>query len=158
MQGIVIDASSQRLELLDGAGRCLFSAPVSTGRAGLGSEPGSGRTPLGRFAIHSLHGENAPRMAVFRGRLPVGLWPDAAQGEDAILTRIITLAGLEEGNANTLSRYIYIHGTNETDKLGTPASHGCIRLAPEAMETLFQYVCHGLPVEIRESPREEGKR
>ncbi len=143
---IHIDASRQRLSLHDGAGQLLFSAPVSTGKAGLGCEEGSGRTPTGRFAIYSMHGENAPLMTVFRARLPLGLWPQAAEGEDAILTRILTLEGLEPHNANTRARYIYIHGTNEVEKLGSPASHGCIRLAPQDMAELFSLARMGMEV------------
>jgi lipoprotein-anchoring transpeptidase ErfK/SrfK len=33
-----------------------------------------------------------------------------------------------------------IHGTQETKKLGNPASHGCVRLSPENAETLFNLV------------------
>jgi lipoprotein-anchoring transpeptidase ErfK/SrfK len=33
-----------------------------------------------------------------------------------------------------------IHGTTQTDKLGTPASAGCVRLAPENAELLFGHV------------------
>jgi lipoprotein-anchoring transpeptidase ErfK/SrfK len=33
-----------------------------------------------------------------------------------------------------------IHGTEETNKLGRPASHGCVRLAPENARTLFALV------------------
>ena len=33
-----------------------------------------------------------------------------------------------------------IHGTEETKKLGRPASHGCVRLAPEDARTLFALV------------------
>jgi hypothetical protein len=33
-----------------------------------------------------------------------------------------------------------IHGTYETKKLGRPASHGCVRLAPENARTLFALV------------------
>jgi hypothetical protein len=33
-----------------------------------------------------------------------------------------------------------IHGTAETQKLGRPASHGCVRLAPENARTLFALV------------------
>ncbi len=148
MSTLHISPSKQQLTLLDAAGHPLFTAPVSTGRAGLGCEEGSGCTPTGQFCIYSLHGENAPRMTVFRGRIPVGTWPAAAQGEDAILTRVITLEGLEPHNANTRARYIYIHGTNEVDKLGSSASHGCIRLAPTAMEELFQQVQLGMRVVI----------
>jgi len=33
-----------------------------------------------------------------------------------------------------------IHGSTEVKRLGKPASHGCVRLAPENAETLFQLV------------------
>jgi hypothetical protein len=33
-----------------------------------------------------------------------------------------------------------IHGTNEVKYLGTPASHGCVRLAPKNAKTLFDLV------------------
>ncbi len=145
---IEIDTTRQRLRLLGGAGELLLEAPVSTGKAGLGTEEGSGRTPTGRFAVYSLHGENAPLLTVFRARLPVGTWPEAARGDDAILTRILTLEGLEPDNANTRARYIYIHGTNEVEKLGQPASHGCIRLAPQAMRALFEHAFPGMEVLI----------
>ena len=137
---ITVSVSEQKLRL----GQLCFDC--STGKAGVGTEPGSGRTPMGRFEICSMHGENAPLLTVFRGRLPVGLYPEAARGEDAILTRILALHGLEPHNANTRSRYIYIHGTNETELLGTPASHGCIRLSPQDMLTLFELVHIGTPV------------
>ena len=148
MNTIHISVPEQRLELRTAAGGVLFSAPCSTGAAGTGSAPGSGCTPLGRFAIHSLHGENAPLLTVFRGRVPVGLHPAASCGEDAILSRILTLRGLEPHNANTLSRFIYIHGTADTARLGTPVSHGCIRLSPQDAATLFDLVPLHTPVII----------
>lgn len=36
-----------------------------------------------------------------------------------------------------------IHGTDETGKLGNPASHGCVRLAPENAAILFDLVKDG---------------
>ena len=33
-----------------------------------------------------------------------------------------------------------IHGTNEIKRLGNPASHGCVRLAPQNAETLYELV------------------
>lgn len=33
-----------------------------------------------------------------------------------------------------------IHGTTQTERLGTPASAGCVRLHPDNAETLFGYV------------------
>ena len=148
MHTIHIDIPTQRLELRDATGKPLFAATCSTGSAGTGSEPGSGRTPLGHFEICSKHGENAPLATVFRGRLPVGLHPEASQGEDAILARILCLHGLEPHNANTRSRYIYIHGTADTARLGTPVSHGCIRLSPQDAAELFELVPLGTRVYI----------
>lgn len=148
MNSIRISVSEQRLELLSAAGDVLFSTRCSTGAAGTGCEPGSGRTPLGHFAIHSLHGENAPLNTVFRSRIPVGLHPAASRGEDAILARIFTLRGQEAHNSNTLSRFIYIHGTADVEHLGTPVSHGCIRLSPQDAATLFDLVRLDTPVQI----------
>lgn len=68
---------------------------------------------------------------------------------DFILTRILWLDGLEPHNANTRSRYIYIHGTNDTELLGTPASHGCIRLSPRDMMALFALAEEGMDVFIQ---------
>lgn len=139
---VVVSISRQELR----CGELCFR--VSTGANGVGAEEGSGKTPLGRFRIHSRHGENAPLLTVFRGRLPVGLYPQAARGQDAILTRILTLDGLEPANANTRARYIYLHATPEVELLGTPASHGCIRLSPQDMLTLFSACPIGTEVRI----------
>lgn len=139
---VVVSISRQELR----CGELCFR--VSTGANGVGTEEGSGKTPLGRFRIHSRHGENAPLLTVFRGRLPVGLYPQAARGQDAILTRILTLDGLEPANANTRARYIYLHATPEVELLGTPASHGCIRLSPQDMLTLFSACPIGTEVRI----------
>ncbi len=148
MNSIHISVTAQRLELQADNGAIIFAAPCSTGAAGTGSEEGSGRTPLGRFCICSKHGENAPLHTVFRARIPVGTWSTAVQGEDAILARILCLHGLEPHNANTRARFIYIHGTADTARLGTPVSHGCIRLSPQDAATLFDLAPLGTPVII----------
>ena len=51
-------------------------------------------------------------------------------------------------NANTHDRYIYIHGTNAESQLGTPASHGCVRMANEDVIDLYERVPVGSAVEI----------
>jgi hypothetical protein len=43
-------------------------------------------------------------------------------------SRILRLDGLDEHNANTRDRLIYIHGTKHEGKIGNPASHGCMRM------------------------------
>lgn len=145
---IRVDIQRQELTLRDDGGVERLCCAVSTGKAGVGCEGGSGKTPTGRFVICSKHGENAPLNTVFCGRIPVGTWP-AVGGEDAILARILCLDGVEEANANTRARYIYLHGTADTAALGTPVSHGCIRLAPADAVRLFERCPLGTPVVIQ---------
>ena len=124
---IHIDVGDQRLELRE-EGEILRSFPVSTSALGLGTEPGSYKTPAGRFRISEKIGEGAPLGAVFKGRVPTGELGAGATEGDLILTRILRLDGLDEANANTRDRYIYIHGTNHESLVGTAASHGCVRM------------------------------
>jgi lipoprotein-anchoring transpeptidase ErfK/SrfK len=49
---------------------------------------------------------------------------------------------------DTLSRNIYIHGTNAEQALGTPASRGCIRLANRDILELFEVAGVGTRVWI----------
>lgn len=148
MPTIHISIRRQELCLRDDAGALLFRADISSGAAGTGFEEGSGRTPTGRFSICSKHGENAPLNTLFRARIPVGTWPCPGAPQDAILARILCLNGLDAANANTRARYIYIHGTSDTARLGTPASHGCIRLSPQDIADLYPLVPLGTEVRI----------
>jgi lipoprotein-anchoring transpeptidase ErfK/SrfK len=61
------------------------------------------------------------------------------------LSRILWLEGLEEGfnrsgHVDTLSRYIYIHGTPDIYPMGIPLSHGCIRMRNHDVIELFEAV------------------
>jgi lipoprotein-anchoring transpeptidase ErfK/SrfK len=142
---IVIDSKKQLLKFLSEE-REIFSAPVSTSRAGLGFEPGSLKTPTGLFRIHEKIGENARSGTVFEGRVPIA---EAAEcNDDLITSRILWLDGLEKENANTKERYIYIHGTNQENLIGQPVSHGCIRMRNEDIVRLFDLVAVNTPVEI----------
>jgi L,D-transpeptidase ErfK/SrfK len=49
-----------------------------------------------------------------------------------------------------------IHGTNKPDGVGRRVSHGCIRLYPENIETLFAMVPVGTPVTIVDQPVKTG--
>lgn len=130
-----------------------FVARISSGKNGAGFREGSGQTPTGRFEVAECIGDGLDARTIFRGRKPVGMWPDALPagaepGTDWILARILRLRGLDEANANTWERYIYIHGTSDVASLGTPASHGCIRLAPDDMVELFSHAFEGMRVII----------
>ena len=70
---------------------------------------------------------------------------------DLVTTRIIRLDGLEDninkgGNVDTYSRYIYIHGTPHENKIGEPASHGCVRMKNNEIIKLFDLIQVGTPV------------
>lgn len=109
---------------------------ISSSRFGLGNEPGSEKTPLGWHRVDAIIGKGCPLGQRFESRCPVGApLPHWQEGTgDAILTRILWLDGLDPSrNGNSYSRYIYIHGTHQEERLGTPACHGCIRMGNEIL-------------------------
>ena len=152
-----VSVDEQRLDVFE-AKRLLRSYPVSTAAKGVGFGEGTFRTPLGRFRVQEKLGEGAPLGTVFRSRVPDGIWcPGAEVDEDLVLTRIIRLDGLDPDNANTMERCIYIHGTNREELIGSPASHGCVRLRNADMLELFEWVPLGTPVCIHPPQRHRGK-
>lgn len=93
-------------------------------------------------------GAGEPPWTAFQARVVTGEIATPGGGEDGILTRILWLHGLDPENANTHGRYIYIHGTNQEAQIGTPASHGCVRMRNADIVELFDQVRTGTPVEI----------
>jgi lipoprotein-anchoring transpeptidase ErfK/SrfK len=144
---IRIQAKDQILHLM-AADRVICSFPVSTSRFGLGEAEGSFRTPTGRFQVHQKIGGEHPAKTVFRGRVPVPAPPDWATADDLITSRILWLDGIEDHNANTRERYIYIHGTNQEQLIGQAASRGCIRMRNQDVIQLFDLIDVGTEVEI----------
>lgn len=145
---IEVSIAEQTLHLIEDE-ESVAQFPISTSKFGLGTEEGSHRTPVGRFLIDDMIGHDAPERTVFQSRKPVGRWnPSKPTGDDLVLTRILWLAGLESENANTKDRYIYIHGTNQEEWIGTPSSHGCIRMKNADVIDLFDRVTPGTEVAI----------
>jgi lipoprotein-anchoring transpeptidase ErfK/SrfK len=127
--------------------------PVSTSKFVLGDRPGSKGTPLGHLEIAKKIGDNQPIGMKFHSRRPTGeIVPINAPGRDPIVTRILWLKGLEPQNRNTYGRMIYIHGTAEEWKIGTPASYGCVRMRSNDVVHLFDTVGVGARVDITTSP------
>jgi lipoprotein-anchoring transpeptidase ErfK/SrfK len=126
----------------------MFTAPVSTSRFGLGFENGSRKTPTGHFSIHQKIGGEMPVGTVFKGRKPVTTPVDWSTEPDLITSRILWLHGLDEENAGTRERYIYIHGTNQEKLIGQAASSGCIRMRNADIIRLFYLFNAGAAVEI----------
>jgi len=115
---IVIDRSARTLELRDG-GRLLLRTQVAVGAYGM-------ETPLGRFYV----------MAKFRPTAP-----------------ILGAFGFETSAYSKLSEWpgggiVGIHGTNTPSLLGQAVSHGCIRVANEAILRLKDLVPVGTPITI----------
>lgn len=122
---------------------------VSTSKFGLGDGPRSCCTPLGHMEVAKKIGKNAPSGMKFKSRRPTGeIVPVDAPGRDPIVTRILWLKGLEPQNRRAYDRTIYIHGTPEERKIGTPASYGCIRMRSRDVIHLFDIVGEGAHVEI----------
>jgi len=148
-RNIHVSIRDQRLTLKEGdATICTY--PVSTSRFGIGTEEGSMKTPSGRFRVAEKIGAGMPGDTVFRGRVPLGPNDSLPPTEDFVMSRILWLDGLDEDNANTRDRFIYIHGTKHGDKIGTPASRGCVRMRNADIIDLFDLVEEGTPVVIEE--------
>lgn len=143
----VVDVHRQRLHLLE-RGRLVESYAISTATRGIGNREGSEQTPVGAFRVVEKYGENAPIGTVFKGRRDTGEVaqilsdPNDPAENDLVTTRILRLGGLQPGfnlggDVDTFSRYIYIHGTPEEGRIGTPASHGCVRMRNAEVVDLF---------------------
>jgi lipoprotein-anchoring transpeptidase ErfK/SrfK len=144
-----IRISVRRQQLILKSGRTkLAEFPVSTSQFGLGSKEGSFKTPTGKFRIADKIGDGMPVGTVFKSRRPVKATKKLLREEDLVMTRILWLDGLERRNANTHDRYMYIHGTNHEEKIGTPAGHGCVRMKNADLLELFERVKVGTLVEI----------
>ncbi len=145
---IRIHVPSQTLDLIEDGGALVRRYVISTSRFGLGTEPGSNRTPTGHFRIAEKIGDDAPPGEIFVSRVATGRFGGEDDEKDHVQTRILWLAGTEPENANTFDRYIYIHGTNAESQLGTPASFGCVRMQNDDVCDLYDRVETGAPVQI----------
>lgn len=118
---------------------------ISTSKNGTGQVIDSGKTPLGKHYVYKKIGHKMPINSIFVGRVfNFKIYSDALGDSqtDWILTRILWLAGIENGfncggNVDTKTRYIYIHGTPYEDQLGWPSSAGCIRMSNQDVIELF---------------------
>lgn len=157
--GIEISLSAQTLNLFPGLSSTPLSYPVSTALNGPGEHQSTGCTPRGRHYVRAMVGAGAPANTVFIARRPTGeLYSEYLAHQfperDWILSRIIWLCGLESGKnrgsgVDSFRRFIYIHGTPDTEPMGVPRSHGCIRMRNTDVIDLYDRVWPGMPVTIR---------
>lgn len=139
--------------------------PISTAKNGVGEMQNSGCTPRGRHIISEKFGDNLPLNSVFVARQFTGeIYSDDLAKQfpkrDWILTRILWLDGCEmgknkgenvQGICDSKARYIYIHGTPDSEPMGVPLSHGCVRMRNADIVKLFDLVAVGTGVEIVEN-------
>jgi UDP-N-acetylmuramate--alanine ligase len=150
---LLVDTAGQRLALVE-RGRITGLWTVSTAAAGLDNRQDSGGTPPGLHRIGRRIGLDAAPGTVFVSREATGeVWRGGTDPRDLILSRVLTLDGLEDGlnrgpGVDSRERFIYIHGTNHEDRLGEPVSGGCVRLANRDVIELADRVAEGDPVVI----------
>jgi L,D-transpeptidase ErfK/SrfK len=144
-RGIVLNIPEYRLYYYpdDGSNR-VITHPIGTGREGWNTPYGRttvvGKTHLPSWTPpESIRAEHAAKGDPLPAVVPPG--PDNPLGEYA----------LRLGFASYL-----IHGTNKPAGVGMRVSHGCIRMFPEDIESLFSMVDPGTPVTIVNQPYKLG--
>ncbi|EAT13234.1 L,D-transpeptidase [Bermanella marisrubri] len=157
MREICISIANQTLTTIEN-GETIKVFSVSTALNGPGEQNGTGQTPTGSHYVRAKIGGDQPKCSVFRGRRPTGeIYSDdlakAYPKRDWILSRILWLCGKEVGknrlgNVDTMARYIYIHGTPDTEAMGQALSHGCIRMRNDDVIELFDWAPIQCPVLI----------
>ncbi|WOO41332.1 L,D-transpeptidase [Rubellicoccus peritrichatus] len=139
------------------AGHLVRDYTISTGRKPPSCVENSLGTPTGLHFIDEKIGDGAPVGMIFKGRVAQGKTFNQLTAEEnepnLITSRICWLRGLEDGinagaGVDTHDRYIYIHGTNHEERLGTPDSHGCVLLSNAEMIQLFDLLPCGTKVLI----------
>ena len=131
---------------------------ISSSENGTGSKSGSNKTPIGLHKIKEKIGHKTPIYGRMIGRKFYGdiakIYYDKTRSKtDDITSRIFWLEGIEEGlnkgnGIDSYKRYIYIHGTSEEGLLGTPSSHGCIRMRNKEVIELYDIIKIGTLVLI----------
>jgi L,D-transpeptidase YbiS len=160
VNSIKINVAQQQLSLFDETDNLMHQYSVSSSKKGTGNQNGSEQTPLGLHRIKDKLGGAMPVNEVFIGRVPHGSLEECIEREvdlpdDVIMSRIMWLEGMEPGRnqggyVDTYQRYIYIHGTNHEEDIGTPSSIGCIRMCNNDIVELFRLVEVGSEVLIEE--------
>ena len=147
-QGIILNAPEMRVYYFPppskGLGRQVITYPVSIGRM-------DWNTPIGMTRVvrkdkdpawyppASIKKEHAERGDILPDVVPPG--PDNPLGQHA----------LRLGFPSYL-----IHGTNNPWGIGMRVTHGCVRMYPEDVAQLFNWVDVGTPVEILNDPIKVG--
>lgn len=155
---LAVHVGSQSMQFYRG-NKLVRAYAVSTSLRSPSNLKGSLGTPLGLHAISEKIGHGQPPGVVFRSRIPTGRhFTEFGEDENRanmVTTRILWLRGLEPdsncgGKVDSHDRYIYIHGSNHEDRIGTPQSAGCVLMRNLDIVELFEQVRVGDQVWIGE--------
>ncbi len=148
---LFVRISTQTLQFYRG-GVLARSFVISTSKRPPSNVKGSLGTPRGLHEIADRIGAGQPPGMVFKSRVSTGRhfneWPETQDVENLITSRILWLRGLEagvnlQGEVDTYSRYVYIHGTNRESEIGTPISAGCVLMRNLDIVELYEAVRSG---------------
>lgn len=153
---LAVDIGAQTMRFYQGA-KLVRAYVVSTSKRPPSNVKDSLGTPRGLHAIAERIGAGQPPGMVFKARVSTGRHfnevPDAETHPNLITSRILWLRGLEPGvnqglngageSVDTHDRYVYIHGTNHENRLGTPQSAGCVLMANLEIIGLYEEVRAG---------------
>lgn len=143
-EGVVLNIASKRLFYYPPADetgkRVVMTYPIGIGRVGW-------ETPLGSASV------------VSKARDPHWWVPSSVRKEHEELGDPLP-AVVPPGPDNPLGRFVLkldmpgylIHGTNQPYGVGMRVSHGCVRLYPENIETLYPLIAVGARVTIVNQP------
>lgn len=143
-KGLVINLAEYRLYYFPEGDNVVITMPVGIGRRGWS-------TPVGTTRV------------IAKIRDPI--WhPTEKLKADAHKKGAIIPDEFPSGDGNPLGRYALrlgwptylIHGTNRHDGIGSQVSAGCLRMIPEDIEYLYEFVAVGTPVRIINEPVKIG--
>lgn len=150
--GLVLNLAEMRLYYFNTRKKTVITHPLGIGKKGW-------TTPLGQTVItnkrkdppwyppQSIHKEHLAKNDPLPPVVPGGS-PENPLGYYAFY---LGLKGLDSKTGSYM-----IHGTNRPAGVGVRVTHGCIRLFPEDIESLFEQVPIGTPVRIIHEPYKVG--
>jgi len=150
-QGIVLNLAEMRLYYYHSDKPLVTTFPIGIGKKGAPTEKGVWSTPLGQTKV--IRKKKGPSWTP-----PKGIREEHLKRGDIL--PLVVPAGPE----NPLGRYalylgfkeVLFHGSPRTGGVGVRSSHGCIRLLPEDIESLYYMVPTGTEVRIIHEPFKVG--